>query len=249
MRENTKAVYLESPGSLTFEVQDLPSIAAAAHGRGATVVVDNTWATPLFHKAHALGADLVVMAATKYIVGHSDAMFGTVSAASGSLHRLKAFHGEMGLCAGPDDMYLAARGVRTLAVRLRRHEESAIAVARYLQDRPEVRRVMHPALETDAGHALWKRDFLGASGLFSVVLEPGTDRQVAAFLDGLKLFGLGYSWGGFESLAIPFDARRYRTATSFEAEGPTVRFHIGLEDVEDLVADLASGLDRFRAAA
>jgi cysteine-S-conjugate beta-lyase len=176
-------------------------------------------------------------------------MFGTVSAAQGTLRRLKAYHGEMGLCAGPDDINLAVRGLRTLAVRLQRHGESALTVARYLQDRPEVRQVMHPALESDPGHALWKRDFLGSSGLFSIVMEPGTDRQVAAFLDGLKLFGLGYSWGGFESLAIPFDARHYRSATEHEPAGPTIRLHIGLEDVSDLLADLASGLDRYRAAA
>ncbi|MDQ0468331.1 cystathionine beta-lyase [Labrys wisconsinensis] len=248
MRPNTRAVYLESPGSLTFEVQDVPAIAAAAHARGATVLLDNTWATPLFFKAHAHGVDLAIQAGTKYIVGHSDAMFGTISAAASAWPRLKAFHGDTGLCAGPDDIYLAMRGLRSMGVRLRQHQESGLAVARWLAARSEVQRVLHPALPGDPGHALWQRDFTGASGLFALVLTPAPEAAVEAFLDGLKLFGLGYSWGGFESLAIPFDASPYRTASAWNPGGPCVRLHIGLEDVADLIRDLEEGLERFRRA-
>lgn len=248
IRPNTRVVYLESPGSLTFEVQDVPAIAAAAHRHGATVILDNTWATGLFFEAHRHGVDISLQAGTKYIVGHSDVLIGTVSATGDAWTRLKACHGDLGLCVGPDDLYLAMRGLRTLSVRLRQHQDNALAVARWLKSRPEVVRVMHPALEDDPGHSLWTRDFRGSSGLFSVALAPGGQAAVAAFLDGLKLFGLGYSWGGFESLAIPFQASTARSATVPDAGGPTVRFHIGLETVGDLVADLAAGLDRYRAA-
>jgi cysteine-S-conjugate beta-lyase len=248
MRPNTRAVYVESPGSLTFEVQDLPAIAAVAHAKDALVVVDNTWATPLFLDAIGLGADLVVQAGTKYLVGHSDAMFGVVSAAPAALDRLKGVHGDLGLCVGPDDLFLAMRGMRTLAVRLRHHERSALTVAQWLAGRPEVLRVLHPALQEDPGHAIWKRDFRGSSGLFAFVLKPGSRDQVAAFLDNLALFGLGYSWGGYESLAIPFDARSGRTATRFDPGGPAIRLHIGLEDVDDLIRDLGEGLHRYAKA-
>ena len=249
IRPNTRAVYVESPGSLTFEIQDVPAIAGAAHARGVAVIMDNTWATPLYFRAHDHGVDLAVSAGTKYLGGHADVMIGWVSANERYAAALHAAHGALGLCSGPDDMFLALRGLRTLGVRLAHHQAGALRVARWLESRPEVARVMYPALEADPGHALWKRDFSGASGLFAFELKPASEQAVAAFLDGLELFGLGYSWGGFESLAIPFDARSLRTATRWAPEGPTVRLHIGLEDVEDLIADLDAGLQRYWSAA
>jgi cystathionine beta-lyase len=248
VRDGTRAIYMESPGSLTIEVQDVPAIVAVARSRGILTILDNTWATPLLFRPHEHGVDLSLMAGTKYVVGHSDAMFGTVSALPSAWARLKAFHGDSGLCVGPDDIFLAARGLRTMGVRLRQHGASALSIAQWLETRPEVVRVLHPALERDPGHGVWKRDFRGASGLFSAILQPAPDFAVSAFLDDLKLFGLGFSWGGFESLAIPFDVRTSRTATRWEPEGPAIRFHIGLESPADLIADLEEGLARFAAA-
>lgn len=245
-RPNTKAVFCESPGSLTFEVQDVPAIAEVAHARGASVLLDNTWATPLFYPALARGADLSIQAVTKYIGGHADVMMGYVAANESHAARLFDYHKYSGLYVSGDDCFLALRGMRTLAVRLKRHQETALALARWLQSRPEVSRVLYPALEADPGHALWKRDFLGASGLFGVVLKPVRHEAVAAMLNGLAHFGLGFSWGGYESLAVPSDI--HRSATKFKAEGPVIRIHAGLEDAGDLMADLSAGLDRLRAA-
>jgi cystathionine beta-lyase len=237
-KPNTRVVFVEAPGSQSFEIQDVPAIARAAHDKGAIVLMDNTWATPLYFRAFEKGVDLEIQAGTKYIGGHSDIMFGCVSANAVTLPALKDTVYAMGLCVGPDDMYLALRGLRTLGVRLARHYESGLRVARWLAQRPEVLRVMHPAIEDDPGHAIWKRDFTGASGLFSMILKPASEKAVHAFLNELSLFGLGYSWGGFESLAILFDCTEYRTATTWAPGGPTIRFHIGLEDTEDLIADL-----------
>lgn len=249
IRPNTKAIYTESPGSQTFEVQDIPSIVAAARRRGCLVLMDNTWATPLFFKPLEHGVDLSIMAATKYVVGHSDVLIGTVAANAEAWPRLKAAHGAMGMFTGPDDMSLTLRGLRTMAVRLARHQESALAVARWLETRPEVDRVLYPALESDPGHALWKRDFTGASGLMGVLLaRRHSMRAIGAMLDGLAWFGLGYSWGGFESLAIPADPSHARTATRWAAEGTLLRLHIGLENPGDLIADLAAGFERLAAA-
>ncbi len=245
----TRAIYMESPGSLTFEVQDVPAIVEVARRRGLVTVVDNTWATPLYFKPLAHGADISVHAGTKYLSGHSDVMIGTVAAGAAAWPALKATHGALGLCSSPDDAWLALRGLRTMGVRLAHQHRAGIEVARWLQGRPQVARVLHPALEDDPGHALWRRDFTGASGLFAVELTPGPREAVAAMLDGLELFGMGYSWGGFESLAIPFDAARSRTATRWAPSGPTLRIHVGLEDVSDLIADLEAGLTRFAAAA
>ena len=241
-RANTRAMYCESPGSLTFEVQDVPAIAALAHARGASVLMDNTWGTPLYFPALARGVDLSIHAATKYICGHSDTMMGTVSANESHAARLGNFVGDLGLYASGDDCFLALRGLRTLAVRLKRHQESALTLTRWLLGRPEVSRVLYPALESDPGHALWKRDFLGACGLFGVVLKPASEKSVTAMIDGMKHFGIGYSWGGYESLIIPADFQR--TAKKFEAEGPVIRIHAGLEDASDLLADLEAGLAR-----
>jgi cystathionine beta-lyase len=244
-RPNTKAVFCESPGSLTFELQDVPAIAAAAHGHGASVLLDNTWATPLYFEAFAHGVDLSIQAATKYIGGHADVMIGYVCANESHAPRLAQTHDHLGLCASGDDCFLALRGLRTMAVRLKRHGETAMALALWLRDRPEVSRVLYPALENDPGYAIWKRDFSGASGLFGVVLKPVPHKALAAFFDSLKLFGMGFSWGGYESLIVP--SKLHRTAKTFEAEGPVVRIHAGLEDAGDLIADLDQGLAHMRA--
>lgn len=237
-KANTRAVFVEAPGSQTFEMQDIPAIAKAAHARGAVVLMDNTWATPLYFRAFEKGVDLAIQAGTKYIGGHSDLMLGTVSANAATWPRLRETVQGAGLCVGPDDIYLGLRGLRTMSVRLERHQASALAVAHWLQQRPEVSRVLHPALPGDPGHAIWRRDFLGSSGLFSTVLKPVSEIAVHAFLNSLRLFGMGFSWGGYESLVILFDCTAYRTATRWAPGGPCLRFHIGLENVGDLIADL-----------
>jgi cystathionine beta-lyase len=245
---NTRAIFMESPGSLTFEVQDVPAIVAAAKARGVTTLLDNTWATPLLFPAIAKGVDYTIMACTKYVVGHSDAMLGSVTAAPGKYAALRDTSYQLGQHVSPDDAFLGARGLRTMAVRLDRHGESALAIARWLAEQPGVAKVLHPALAGTPGHEIFARDFLGASGLFSFVLDGGDDAARAALIDGLELFGIGYSWGGYESLAVPIDPQRIRSATRWEATGPAVRLQIGLEDVDDLIADLDAGLARFRAA-
>ena len=247
-KPNTKAVLLEAPGSQSFEMADIPAIASVAHARGALVIDDNTWATPLYHRSLEQGVDISMQAATKYIGGHSDIMFGTISANAKAWPLVAEAIQLLGVCAGPDDVFLAIRGLRTLAVRLAQHHRSGLEMARWLAARPEVVRVLHPALETDPGHAIWKRDFTGASGLFSIVLKPAPQKAVDALLDTVELFGMGYSWGGFESLVIPFDCASYRTATQWAPGGPTLRLHIGLENVGDLQADLDRGFAAFNAA-
>ena len=246
----TKVVFTESPGSQTFEVQDIPVIAEAAHEAGAVVVLDNTWATPLYFKPFAHGADVSIQAATKYIGGHADIMLGAITTSEKkTAAAIAKTHEDLGLCVGPEDVYLGLRGLRSLGVRLERHQRSGLELARWLAGRPEVARVIHPALPADPGHALWTRDFTGASGLFSIVLKPVPRTKLAAMVDGLSLFGMGYSWGGFESLILPFDPSAYRTATKWQAEGPALRLHAGLEDVEDLKADLEAGFARLTAGA
>ncbi len=241
-RNNTNAVFLEAPGSQTFEMMDVPAIAKIAKEHGAISLMDNTWATPLYFRPHDHGVDISIQAGTKYLGGHSDINLGTISVTAAHYKRVLQTHGDLGINPGPEDVYLALRGLRTMGVRLERHMESGLRVARWLQSRPEVLRVLHPALETDPGHAIWKRDFTGASGLFSFILKPDYEKNLAAFFDSLKLFGMGYSWGGFESLAIPFDCSDYRTATEWNPGGPAVRVHIGLEDTDDLIDDLAEAL-------
>jgi cysteine-S-conjugate beta-lyase len=246
-KPNTRAVLVEAPGSQSFEMPDVPAIASLAHARGAIMIDDNTWATPLYHRSLEQGVDISMQAATKYIGGHSDIMFGTISANASTWPTVADSIRQLGICAGPDDVFLAIRGLRTLSVRLAQHCKSGLQMARWLAARPEVIKVLHPALESDPGHQIWKRDFTGASGLFSIVLKPASQEAVDALLNSLKLFGMGFSWGGFESLAVPFDCTGYRTATKWEPGGPAVRLHIGLENVEDLKADLARGFDAFNA--
>ena len=247
-RPNTAAVFTEAPGSQSFEMQDIPAIAETAHEQGAVVLMDNTWATPLFFPPHERGVDLAIEAGTKYLSGGSDLLLGLVSANERHWRRLRATFDAMAICAGPEDVFLALRGLRTLRLRLEEHERQALAMARWLAQRPEVQEVLHPALETCPGHHIWRRDFTGSTGLFSAILKPASPAAVAAMLDGLELFGMGFSWGGFESLVIPFDCATYRTATEWRPDGQALRFHIGFEDLDDLKADLAAGFARLRAA-
>ena len=247
-RPNTAAVFTEAPGSQTFEMQDIPAIAEVARRRGATVLMDNTWATPLFFQPHAHGVDLAIDASTKYCSGASDLLLGTVSANERSWPELRRTFNSFSMCAGPEDVFLALRGLRTMPLRLKEHERQALEMARWLGERPEVERVLHPALPDCPGHAIWKRDFSGSSGLFSIVLKPAPQEAVAAMVDHLELFGIGSSWGGFESLITPFDCATYRTATAWRPAGPALRLHIGLEEVEDLKRDLEAGFARLRSA-
>jgi len=243
-RPNTRLVFTESPGSLTFCVQDIPAIAAVAHARGALLVTDNSWATPFGFRSFDRGVDISVHAATKYIGGHSDVLSGLILANEATFPTLHRLWTDIGVTASPDDCFLALRGFRTLPLRLARHTESALKIAQWLKARPEVREVIYPALPGSRGHELWKRDFIGASGLFSIVLQPVAKERIDAMLDGMQLFGMGWSWGGFESLIIPIYPERVQTATKWDPGGPCLRLATGLEDPDDLIADLAQGLGR-----
>ena len=244
----TRAIFVESPGSLTFEMQDLRAIVAAAHPRDIAVVVDNSWATPLFHQPLKLGADIVVHAGTKMFIGHSDAMFGTASANEAYWPKLYRTHRLAGICASPDDAFLAARGLRTLAIRMKEHEARALDLARWFEGQPTVLQVLHPALPQHPDYAIWQRDFTGSGSLFSVLLEPAPREAVAAMVNNFELFGMGYSWGGYESLCLPVHPGRIRTAVEWSAQGDLFRIHVGLEGIEDLKADMQAGLERYRAA-
>ena len=243
----TRMVFLESPGSRTMEVLDVPAIAAAVHKAGALVAIDNTWAAGRFFNPFAAGCDISVVAATKYIVGHSDAMLGSITVTQALAERFLAAHDELGQCAGPDDIYLGLRGLRSLDARLERHQRNGLVVAEWLKGRPEVAEVLYPALPGDAGHELWKRDFSGASSLFSFLLQPCSREAIAAFIDGLELFGLGASWGGFESLILPFQPAAHRAAAHrFSPDASGIRLHVGLENPHDLIADLTTGFERMK---
>ncbi len=248
-RSNTTAIFTESPGSLTFEVQDIPAIAEIAHKRGAKLLLDNTWGTPLYFKSFQHGVDLSIHSATKYIVGHSDAQLGIVIATKEAWPALRETTRATGTAAGPDEVYLGLRGLRTMAVRLERHMRSGIEIAHWLRGLNEVAAVYHPALPQDPGHTLWRRDFLGACGLFAFELKKNvSEAQVAAFVDHLELFGIGYSWGGFESLVTVAMPHRLRTANPWVDKGPLLRLHIGLEAVDDLRDDLKAGFERLHKA-
>ncbi|GAB5489366.1 MAG: cystathionine beta-lyase [Parasphingorhabdus sp.] len=246
--DKTKAILMESPGSLTFEVQDIPAICAAAKKANIVTLLDNTWATSRFFPALEKGVDISIIAATKYIVGHSDVMMGAATTHKKYWTKLRRTAQQLGQVVSPDDAFLTARGLRTLEVRLKQHEASALTIAHWLKDRPEVGAVLHPALPECPGHETWKRDFLGSSGLFSFELSKGDEETRAAFIDALGMHGIGYSWGGFESLALPVDPAKYRTATNWTLSGPLVRLNIGLEDPDDLMADLAKGFEAYNKA-
>ena len=248
IRPNTRVVYLESPGSLTFEVQDVPAIAKAAHARGAVVIMDNTWSAGYYFQPFSHGVDVSIQAATKFIAGHSDAMLGIVTVRKEFYEQVKATTAYLGVCAGVDECYLGLRGLRSLAARMARHQETGLKLARWLKARPEVACVLHPALPGCPGHELWKRDFTGAPGLFSVVLKEFSKKAVAAMLDNLELFAMGFSWGGYESLIVPIHPTKVRSVTRWPHPGPAVRIHAGLEDADDLIEDLAAGLERLTAA-
>jgi cysteine-S-conjugate beta-lyase len=248
IRDNTRLIWTESPGSQTFEVQDIPAIVQAAHARDVIVVMDNTWSGGYFYKPLDHGVDISVQAATKYIVGHSDVMMGTIACNEKTYAKVQDSAGSFGLCAGPDDVYLALRGLRTIGVRMDRHNDNGLKMAKWLESHPEVIKVMHPGLPGSAGHELWKRDFTGASGLFGFVLKDPSRARLSALLDTLKFYGMGASWGGYESLLLPNSPAGNRTATTWEPGGQTMRIHVGLEDIDDLIADLSAGLDRYSAA-
>ncbi len=242
MRPETKVIFAESPGSLTFEVQDLPALAEAAHAGGAVLIADNTWAAGYFCKPIALGADVSIQAATKYLGGHADCLVGTITSRDeATAKKIYMALLQLGSNVSADDAFLVLRGARSLSTRLERHQENGLALARWLSKRSEVERVIHPALKGCPGQAIWKRDFSGASGLFSAVLKPVPLPALKAFFNTLKLVGIGFSWGGYESLAVHVAPERYRTATSWTDEGPVIRFHAGLEDIDDIKADIDNG--------
>lgn len=247
IRPNTRLVYTESPGSQTFEIQDLAPISAAAKARGALVVTDNTWATPLFFRPFDFGADVTINAGTKYVVGHADALLGVIAARGPAAQVIHQCHGDLGVSVGPDDVTLALRGLRTMAIRLERHQASALRFAEWLETRSEIERVIHPGLPSHPQHALWQTYFTGSTGLFSAILKSQPEGAVAALFDALSLFGMGFSWGGYESLVVPFDCTNSRTATEVDLNGRGIRFHIGLEDPADLIADFEAALDQMRA--
>lgn len=248
IRPNTRLVFTESPGSITFEVQDIPAIVAAAHRRDVPVVMDNTWSAGLYFKPFAHGVDVSIQAATKYVTGHSDVMLGTITTTEALRGPIQDAFNELAGAPGPDDCYLALRGLRTMATRLARHQETALEIARWLERRPEVEAVLHPALESHPDHALWRRDFTGSSGLFAFRLPPVSRTALAAMLDHMELFGMGYSWGGYESLLIPTAPAKIRTAVPWPEAGQLLRIHVGLEHPDDLIRDLEAGFARLRAA-
>lgn len=248
IRPNTRAIFMESPGSLTFEVQDVPAIVAAATARDVVTLIDNTWATPLLFAAIGHGVDLAIQSLTKFVVGHSDVLMGSVTAAPGVWERLRTASFRLGQTVSADDAYLTLRGLRTLHARLERHGRSALEVARWLEAQPSVERVLHPGLHTHPGHAIWQRDFTGSSSLFSIALREGGRADTGPLVDGLAHFGMGFSFGGYESLILPVEPHSIRTVTRWDAPGPLLRLHIGLEDPGDLIADLEAGLVRYEAA-
>lgn len=244
---NTRLIWIEAPGSQTFEMPDIAAIVELARARGIVTAIDNTWAAGHFLKPLTLGVDISVQAGTKYLGGHSDVMLGTISCAQSVYQRVRNFTAYLGMCVGPDDVYLVLRGIRTLPLRLKQHYQSGLKVAEWLAMRPEVLKILHPARPGDPGHEQWKRYFTGASGLFGFVIKPVERTRLAAMVDGLKLFGMGSSWGGFESLLIPTNPAAIRTATRWEPGGQTMRIHVGLEDPDELIADLARGFERMAA--
>ncbi len=246
IKENTKLIFLESPGSQSFEIQDIPAIVETAKKASLLTLIDNTWATPLFLTPLTLGVDVSIHSGTKYFIGHADAMIGTVSSNGETAQKIRQMAYSLGLCAGPDDVQLALRGLRTLGIRLAHHERAAIEFASWLEERSEFECVLHPALPSHPDHDIFKRDFKGSSGLFTAILKPVEQDKVEAMLDGLELFAMGWSWGGYESLALPFNPSSYRSATNWDYKGQAIRFHIGHENMDDLKADFTAGLERLK---
>jgi cystathionine beta-lyase len=245
--ENTKAIFVESPGSGTFEVQDLPAMISAAKPRGIRVIVDNSWATPLFHQPLRMGADIVIHAATKMFVGHSDAFGGTVSANEAAWPDVAKTRRLLGLFTSGDEAFQIARGMRTLAIRMKEHELRALELARWLEAHEAVERVIHPGLPSHPDHAIFKRDFTGSGSLFGAVLVPAPRAALAAMFDGFSLFSMGYSWGGYESLCIPVNPAKIRTAVRWQEQGQLIRIHVGFEGIEDIKADMSAALSRYMA--
>ncbi len=243
LNENTAAIFLESPGSQTFEVQDVPGICAMARRRGIVTLLDNTWATPLLFPAIARGVDISIQALSKYVGGHSDLLLGSITANSEWYDRVQRAVWDFGHGAAPDDAWLASRGLRTLSVRLKRHEESTLKIAGWFAGQPKVARLLHPAFQSCPGHDFWRRDFNGSAGLFAFALKGGDSGARDRFVDRLEMFGIGYSWGGFESLVTPADP--VRTASNPDWGGPLVRLQIGLEDPDELIADLSRALESY----
>lgn len=249
IKPNTRVIFLESPGSLTMEVQDIPAICQIAQAHNIITILDNTWASPILCQPFELGVDISVQAATKYIIGHSDVMLGTASANAKYWPQLREYSYLMGYCASADDVYAASRGLRTLGVRLKQHEQSALKIAHWLANRPEVATIRHPAFSENPGQPFFKRDFTGSNGLFSFVLKHGTAEQVQAFIEGMQHFKMGFSWGGYESLiTATMNVQAMRTVTTWSYSGPLLRLHIGLEDPDDLIADLEQAFSRFATA-
>jgi len=246
-KNNTRIIFVESPGSLTFEMQDIPAIAKAAHAKNVLVLSDSTWATSLYFDAFAHGVDINIQSATKYISGHSDLVMGVITCKAEHYKRLHQTYRNMGMTPSGENCFLALRGLRTMAVRLAAHYDNALKMAAWLKTRAEVTEIFYPALAESPGHALWKRDCTGASSLFSFALKPVDERKLAAFFDGLELFGMGYSWGGYESLLVPVQLEKSRTATTWDHAGPLLRIHVGLEHIDDLISDLAAGFARMSA--
>lgn len=250
IKSNTKAIFCEAPGSLSFEMQDIPAIAREAHERNIPVLADTTWGTPYFFRSFEHGVDVSIHAGTKYIVGHSDVMMGLIVTNEKHWLPVRRTVADYGYCSNADDCYLALRGFRTIGVRMKQQMINAIMVARWLENRPEVNRVLFPALESDPGYAIWKRDFEGAASLFAFVLKPATSKkQVTAFVNALRLFGIGSSWGGYESLVTAPNIAPLRTATKWPADGPVIRLHIGLEDPQDLIEDVEQAFASMKSAA
>lgn len=249
IKPNTRVIFLESPGSLTMEVQDIPAICQVAKQHNIITMLDNTWASPILCRPFELGVDISIQAATKYIIGHSDVMLGTATANEQYWPQLREQSYLLGYCASADDVYAASRGLRTLGVRLKQHEQNALTIANWLAQRPEVAAIRHPAFADNPGHAFFKRDFSGSNGLFSFVLKQGSAAQVQAFIEGMQHFKMGFSWGGYESLiTATLNVQALRSATTWPFSGPLLRLHIGLEDPEDLIADLELAFTRFATA-
>lgn len=249
IQPNTKVLFLESPGSITMEIQDVPTLSRIAHQHDLVVMLDNTWASPINSSPFDMGVDISIQAATKYIVGHSDVMMGTATANQLHWEQLRENSYQMGLCTSPDDVYLASRGLRTLGVRMAQHEKNGLKVAQWLANRPEVDHMRHPAFATCPGHQFFERDFSASNGLFSFVLKEGNKKSLTAFVENMKYFKMGFSWGGYESLILSVSGiDKLRTATKWDSSKPLIRLHVGLENPDDLIADLEAGFARFNTA-